>query len=179
MTKILFVGPQGSGKSTQARLLAQFLHLPYISTGDIFRRLRQENSEEGRAIKQILDSGELVDDQITAELVKKGLKDIDVQNGFIMDGYPRTLEQIKFFDPGFDKVFYLKLSDEEALKRLLKRGREDDTEDLIAERLRIYHEQTDPILDFYQKKGTLITIDGEGIIEQIQDRIRRVIGGQE
>lgn len=175
--KILFIGPQGSGKSTQGNLLAQYLNLEYISTGDIFRKLGQDNSEEGWVVKQILDSGRLVDDQTTAKLVEKRIKGIDAQDGFIMDGYPRTLEQIKLFDPGFDKVFLLELSDEEALKRLLERGREDDTKDLILERLRIYHQLTDPILDYYRNIGLLEIIDGGGSIEEIQDNLRKKVNG--
>lgn len=166
--KILFVGPQGSGKSTQGKLLARFLGLPYVSTGDMFRGL-------GGEIKQILDQGKLIDDQTTSKIVEEKLKGEEYRNGFIFDGYPRTIEQIKLFDPGFDKVIYLFLSDAEAIKRLLARGREDDTEDAIIERLRNYHLQTDPVLDYYRQKGTLQKIDGLGSIEEIRRRIRDAI----
>lgn len=175
--KILFIGSQGSGKSTQAELLEQFLGIPRISTGDIFRKIIQEDSDEGKRIKQILDSGQLVDDATTAEIVRKRISEETFKNGFIMDGYPRTLEQINIFDPGFDKVLYLKLPDEEAVRRLLVRGREDDTEESIAQRLRLYHEQTDPILGYYGKQGLLIEIDGLGSIEEIQQRIREQLNG--
>lgn len=166
--KILFVGPQGSGKSTQGKLLARFLSVPYISTGDIFRGL-------GGEIKQIMDKGKLIDDQTTSKIVEEKLKGEEYRNGFIFDGYPRTMEQIKLFDPGFDKVIYLFLSDAEAIKRLLARGREDDTEYAITERLRNYHLQTDPVLDYYRQKGTLQKIDGLGSIEEIRRRIRDAI----
>lgn len=166
--KILFLGAQGSGKSTQGKLLAKFLELPYISTGDIFRGL-------GGEIKQFLDKGKLVDNQTTSKIVEEKLKGEEYKNGFIFDGYPRTMEQIKLFNPGFDKVIYLDLSDTEATKRLLKRGREDDTEDVITERLRNYHLQTDPILNYYQQKGILKQIDGLGSIEEISQRIKSVI----
>lgn len=166
--KILFLGAQGSGKSTQGKLLAKFLGLPYISTGDMFRGL-------GGEIKQFLDQGKLVDDQTTSKIVEEKLKGEEYENGFIFDGYPRTMEQIKLFNPGFDKVIYLDLSDTEATKRLLKRGREDDTEDVIAERLRNYHLQTDPILDYFQQKGILKQIDGLGSIEEIWQRIKSAI----
>lgn len=168
--KILLIGPQGSGKSTQGKLLAQFLGLPYISTGDLFR-------EMGGEIKQILDQGKLVDDQTTVKIVEAKLNGEEYRNGFILDGYPRTMEQIKLFDPGFDKVIYLDLSDKEATKRLLTRGREDDMEELIAERLRNYHRETDPILDYYRQKEILKQIDGLGSIEEIQQRIRGVVNG--
>lgn len=168
--KILFVGPQGCGKSTQGKLLAQFLGLPYISTGDIFR-------EMGGEIKQILGQGKLVDDQTTVKIVEAKLDGEEYRNGFILDGYPRDLEQIKLFDPGFDKVIYLDLSDKEATKRLLVRAREDDTAELIAERLSNYHRQTDPILDYYRQKEILKQIDGLGSIEEIQQRIRGAVNG--
>lgn len=173
--KILLTGPQGSGKSTQADLLAQYLNVPKISTGDIFRKIKQEDSEKGKRIRQILNSGQLVDDQTTAEIVKRRLA--GEGSGFVMDGYPRTLEQINLFDPLFDKVFYLKLSDEEAIKRLLSRGREDDTRELIAQRLKIYHQQTDPVLDYYKVKGLLKEIDGLGSIDEIRQRIRDQLNG--
>jgi len=176
--KILFVGPQGSGKSTQAKLLADYLKVPYISTGDIFRQLREAGSEEGKRIREIYDLGKLIDDPTTVEIVKKRLSESDCVDGFILDGYPRNIEQVKLYDPGFDKVIYLKISDEEALKRLLARGRVDDTRELIAERLRIYHQLTDPILDYYQQKGSLITIEGLGTIDDIQNQLREVVSGQ-
>lgn len=163
--KILLIGPQGSGKSTQGKLLAQFLGLPYISTGDIFRQMRGE-------IKRILDQGKLVDDETTSKIVKEKLQEEKYQKGFIMDGYPRTLEQIRLHDPGFDKVIFLDLPDEEAIQRLLARGREDDTAQSIAERLKNYHTQTDPILDYYKQKAILTEIDGEGSIEDIQQKIK-------
>jgi len=168
--KILFIGPQGSGKSTQGKLLAQFLGLPYISTGDIFRSMQGE-------IKQILEQGRLVDDQTTSKIVEEELKNPKYQNGFIFDGYPRTLEQIRLFDPVFDKVVYLNLSDDESKKRLLARGREDDTDESIAERLKNYHQQTDPILDYYRQKGIFQSIDGMGSIDEIQFRIRDMVNG--
>lgn len=166
--KILFVGSQGSGKSTQGKLLAGFLGLQYISTGDIFRQM------QGR-IKKILDQGKLVDDKTTSKIVEEKLKKPEYNKGFVLDGYPRTLEQIRLFDPGFDKVIYLDLSDDEATNRLLARGREDDTEELISERLRNYHQQTDPILDYYKQKGTFFSVDGSGAVVEIQQKIRNLV----
>lgn len=178
MPKILFVGVQGSGKSTQGKLLAENLKVPYISTGDIFRKISQENSAEGQRIRQILESGNLVDDETTTELVKKRVTESDCQNGFILDGYPRNLNQVKLFDPTFDKVLYLKLSDEQASKRLMSRGRIDDLPENISQRLRVYHEQTDPMLNFYKEKGILQEIDGSLSVEEVKEKIRQVIDGQ-
>lgn len=170
--KILLIGPQGSGKSTQAGLLAEFLNLPKISTGDIFRQLAQEDSEEGRQMRQVMNEGKLIDDGTTAKIVGQRLQKDDVRNGFILDGYPRNLAQKELFDPGFNQVIYLKVPDEEVIKRLMARGREDDTLEAIKKRLELYYQQTEPLLDDYKNQGILVEIDGIGNIEEIQQRVR-------
>jgi adenylate kinase len=171
--KILFVGPQGSGKSTQGKLLAEYLKIPYISTGDIFREMAPVNE----MIRGILGKGELIDDWTTIQVVRERVKKPDCKNGFILDGYPRNLAQLRLFDPGFDKVIYLKLSDEQALKRLLARGREDDTKESIAKRLKTYHEQADSMLDYYRRQSSLSEVDGQETIEEIQQRVRDQLNG--
>lgn len=173
--RILLIGPQGSGKSTQAELLAQFLNIPKISTGDIFRQIAQEDSENGRKIREIQNSGKLVDDKTTAKIVEERLKQPDTKEGFIMDGYPRNLTQKDLFDPLFEKVFYLKVPDEEVTKRMLFRGRADDTEESIRTRLNLYYGQTKPLLDYYRQKGLLVEIDGIRSVMEIQDEIRKYI----
>ncbi len=171
--KILMIGPQGSGKSTQAELLANYLGVPKISTGDIFRKLSEEDSQEAKRVKDILSQGKLVDDETTTEIVKARLQDI--QNGFILDGYPRNIHQVEIFDPQFDKVIYLKTPKEELLKRLMSRGRTDDTPEAINTRLDLYFIQTQPLLDFYKSQGILIEVNGIGGINQIQDEIKKYI----
>lgn len=173
--KILLIGPQGSGKSTQADLLAQFLNLPKISTGDIFRVLAKEGSAESEQIKKILSEGKLIDDQTTARIVEQRLARNDCANGFILDGYPRNITQRQLFDPKVDKVFYLKVSDKEVIRRLMARGREDDKEEVIKMRLNLYYEQTKPLLDYYRNQGILIEISGEGSIEEIQNEIKKYV----
>lgn len=171
--KILLIGPQGSGKSTQASLLAEYLNLPKISVGDIFRELSKEESSEAQRLREILQAGKLVDDQTTSEIVKNRLNQADCQNGFILDGYPRTIEQMQTFDPNFDKVIYLEVPKEEVMKRLMARGRADDTHELIETRLDLYYKQTQPLLDHYRNKGILIEVNGVGSVEQIQEEIKK------
>lgn len=173
--KVLLIGPQGSGKSTQAAILAASLSLPKITVGDIYRKLSQENSEDSKRIKKILGSGKLVDDETTSRIVRERLNKEDCQNGFVVDGYPRTLEQANIFDPIFDKVFYLKIDPKIASERLLKRGRTDDTKELIEKRLKLYYQQTHPLLDYYTGKGIMIEIDASKNIKSIQNEIKKFL----
>lgn len=172
--KILLIGPQGSGKSTQGKLLANSLQIPYISTGESFRKIASENTDEGRRIKQIIESGNLVDDQTTAELLAKRIQADDCQNGFILDGYPRNVEQArKIADLNFDKVIYLNIADQVVLERLLKRGRVDDTASSIKTRLDLYYQQTQSLIDYYKNQGLLVEIDATVNIQTVQDAIKK------
>lgn len=173
--KILLVGPQGSGKSTQAKLLSEHLKIPVISTGDIFRQLSTDQSEIAIKVKQVLAEGKLVDDQMTSEIVKERLAKEDCGNGFILDGYPRNIAQINLFDPGFDKVLYFKLGHDKSIDRLINRGREDDTKESIETRLNIYYQQTEPILEYYENKGNLIEIDAALSIEEVWEKVKSLI----
>lgn len=171
--RILFIGPQGSGKSTQAQLLAKHLNIPKISTGDLFREIAKEDSENGKMIREIQNAGRLVDDKTTAKLVEERLKKSDVSAGFILDGYPRNINQKDLFDPKFERVFYLKVPDEEVTKRMISRGRADDTQESIKTRLNLYYEQTQPLLEFYRQQGILTEINGIGSVEEIQNEIKK------
>ncbi|OGE33906.1 hypothetical protein A3C59_01190 [Candidatus Daviesbacteria bacterium RIFCSPHIGHO2_02_FULL_36_13] len=170
------MGPQGSGKSTQGKLMSDYLNIPFIVTGDILREIAGSDTAEGKRLKEILESGNLVDDETVVSLIKGRLQKDDCKTGFILDGYPRTLEQAQSIeDINFEKAIYIKIPKEETLKRLLKRGRTDDIEELINRRLELYFQQTEPLLEYYKNKGILVEIDGMGDIEKIQSDIREKI----
>lgn len=170
---ILVTGPQGSGKTTQAKLLAEYLKVPFIGMGEVLRQRMERNDEIGRKIKEVMEKGELVDDQIVADFTKEKVMSPACQNGFVMDGYPRSIHQAGLFNPNFNKVFYLDIPEIQVLERLLKRGRADDKPDLIKERLQIYHQETEPLLDLYKNQGILKIVDGLKSIDEVQREIRK------
>jgi len=177
--KIVLIGIQGAGKSTQGNLLSEKLGIPYLSTGHIFRQIAKEKTRLGRYIKEVMNSGALIPDNKTLEIVSDYLKRPEYERGYIMDGFPRTIQQAKTFENGIDKVIYLKVSDEEALKRLSFRngeGREDETPKAIAKRIALFHEVTEPVIGFYREKGILIDVHGENSIEEIHKEILEKIG---
>ncbi len=177
--KILFIGPQGSGKSTQAKLLADSLNIPFISFGDLLRTLAKEENSLGKQLKMDLEKGKLVDDKIAAEVMKDRVSKEDCQRGFVFDGYGRSLHQLSLFDPQFDLVIHLDVSDEQVLDRLLKRAEEqkraDDTREAIKTRLESYHSFTEPVLQKYRTQGILQTISGIGLPDDIQKDIRDIV----
>lgn len=177
--KILFIGPQGSGKTTQARLLAEHLGVPFISFGALLRERAKQDSKEGRDLRKDMEKGKLVDDAIAAKVMKQRVQMDDCSNGFVSDGYARSLHQISLFDPMFDLVLYLDVSDEQILSRLLKRatqeGRFDDTPEAIKIRLLNYHKFTEPVLEKYKHDGILKIIPGIGSVDKIQTDLREAI----
>lgn len=173
--KILITGPQGSGKTTHAQILAQKLYLPVIDAGEMLRELAEEDSADGRSVKEDMEQGKLVEDKIVANLMRQRILSPDCQNGFVVDGYPRTLESLELFDPQYNWVFYLQVSDEEVQERLLLRGREDDKPELIRERLMLYHQMTEPVLGYYLKKNKLIRIDAHRTIEEVAKEIAQKV----
>jgi len=172
--KLILIGIQGAGKSTQGNLLKEELNIPYLSTGHIFREMSKEKTSLGRYIKEIMNAGFLIPDDKTVEIVSEYLKKPEYKKGYILDGFPRTLDQVKMFENGVDKVIYLKVSDREALWRLSYRDgddRQDETLAAIRKRIELFNTLTKPVLDYYQKKGILVEIDGEKSIDDIRKEI--------
>ncbi|MBI2443053.1 MAG: nucleoside monophosphate kinase [Candidatus Levybacteria bacterium] len=169
--KLILIGMPGAGKSTQGNLLAKKLKVPYLSTGHIFRELAKEHTPLGRRIKLVMNAGLLISDSKTLQIVIDYLKRPEYQKGYILDGFPRTLGQAQKFKNGIEKVIYLKVSDKEILWRLAYRddgGREDDTLLAIRKRIEVFHKFTDPVIEYYRKKGQLLEVNGERTVEEIQ-----------
>lgn len=173
--RVLITGPAGSGKTTQAKILAQNLNLCFFGAGEIFRKKSLEENETGKNLKKDLEEGDLIDNKIASKLLKEEIEQSHCPNGFVLDGYPRDLDQLRYFDPKFDKVILLEISEETVIKRLLERGRFDDTEKAIKERLKIYREETTAVLEYYEKLGILLKIDGEKKIEEVALEVEKKI----
>ncbi len=171
--KLILIGIQGAGKSTQGNILSEKLGIPYLSTGHIFREMTREKTPIGRYLKEIMNSGALIPDETTLEIVSEYLKRPEYEKGYIMDGFPRTTKQAQAFENGIDKVIYLRVSDKEALWRLAYRidEREDSTLVAIRKRIELFHEVTEPVIEWYRKKGQLVEVDGEKEIKAISEEI--------
>ncbi len=171
--KIILIGIQGAGKSTQGNILSEQLGIPYLSTGHIFREMAKEKTKIGRYLKEVMNSGALIPDETTLDIVSDYLKRSEYEKGYIMDGFPRTTKQAEAFENGIDKVIYLKVSDKEALWRLAYRidDREDSTLVAIRKRIELFHEVTKPVIEWYRSKGLLIEVNGEEAIEEISKKI--------
>ncbi len=179
---LLVLGPQGSGKGTQARRISAAHGVPHISTGDMFRAAIAAGTELGRRVEPILGSGDLVPDDLTVALIRERLSAPDATEGFVLDGFPRNLAQAEALDEMLaeidrvlDAVLFFDLSDELAVERIrgraLDEGRDDDTPDAIARRLAIYHDQTEPVVERYRATGKLVPLHAERSIEEVSTEI--------
>ena len=213
---LIFLGPPGSGKGTQAKMLVDHYGIPQISTGDILREAVREGTPLGREAKGYMDRGELVPDEVVVGIVRERLQGDDCKKGFILDGFPRTIPQaealeetLKGLSKGIDHVINIEVGKDELIRRLSGRRtcrkcgamyhiifdppkregvcdrcggelyqRDDDREETIRERLRVYEEQTAPLIEFYRKRGLLRTIDGKGEIKEIFERIKSAVEGK-
>ena len=187
--RIVLMGPPGAGKGTQAISLASQLGIPHISTGDIFRENVKNQTPLGLEAKSYMDKGEYVPNELTNKLVRDRLKNPDCENGFLLDGYPRTADQVqeldsilKETDSKLDAVVQLTAESEEVVRRLAKRaieqGRSDDTEEVLRNRLSVYEEQTAPLISVYESRGLLVKVDGLGEIAEVTQRITSALNSK-
>lgn len=208
--RLIIMGPPGAGKGSHATVFKRKFGIPHISTGDIFRHNVENGTDLGKKVKQYLESGQLVPDELTADIVKNRLKEEDCKNGFILDGYPRTVPQAEMLEKitqdmniKIDKVINLVVSDEKIMKRMTGRRicpncdaiyniynlppkqegkcdvcnteliqRPDDNPKVVKDRLDVYYNQTEPLLDFYRKKGILVVVEGK---DKIEDTTKDII----
>jgi len=179
---LLVLGPQGSGKGTQAKLISADRGILHVSTGDMFRAAIASGSALGRQVEPILARGDLVPDKLTVALIRERLSQPEARAGFVLDGFPRNLAQAEALDEmlagigrSLDAVLFFDLSDELALERVLGRardeGREDDTPEVVGRRLAIYHEQTEPVAELYRARGTLVPLHADRSIEEVAAEI--------
>jgi adenylate kinase len=183
MILVLF-GPPGAGKGTQAKLLAEHFNIPHLSTGDMFRAAIKNQTPVGVKVKAVLDAGNLVSDDLVNELVSEELKQNRFDNGFILDGYPRTVVQSSFISVWatekkrpIDGIISLVVERKELVKRILARGegRADDTEEAIEKRLAVYNNETAPVLNYFAESGLIKEIQGTGSVKDIFQRITKAV----
>lgn len=182
MSRLLLIGPPGAGKGTQATRLAEAYLIPAISTGDIFRSNVKNETSLGKQAKAYMDAGDNVPDSLTNDLIRHRLAESDAENGFLLDGYPRTTDQVRELDEflqghgtALDAVVELVADPDIVIRRLRKRaieeGRSDDNEAVVRHRLEVYREQTEPLIDIYDGRGALVKIDALGEIDDVTARI--------
>lgn len=188
--KLLIMGPPGAGKGTQAKVIADRLGIPAISTGDIFRHNVSRDTPLGAEAKRYMDAGEYVPDEVTNAMVRARIAEDDAIEGFLLDGYPRTVAQVAELDSmletrgdAIDAVVVLTVNQDEVVQRLLLRaqdeGRADDTEDVIRRRLDVYAEQTAPLVKVYGDRGVLVEVDGMGEVDEVTARVFEALGQPE
>lgn len=178
--RYVLLGPPGAGKGTQAKLLSEKLNIPHISTGDLFRANIGEGTDLGKEAKQYIDAGKLVPTDVTARMVEDRLRQDDAQDGFLLDGFPRTVEQAEILDKllkdmntELDGVLNFKVSDDVVVERMLARGRDDDNEETIRTRMEVYRTETQPLVEHYGDQ--IIPIDAEGDVDEINERALRAM----
>src|SRR5659263_430388 len=212
--KLIIIGAPGAGKGTQAEKLSEKLNIPHISTGDIFRSNISDNTQIGKQVRAYMDKGNLVPYELTIEIVKRRLQEKDCANGFILDGFPRTIPQAEYLDKAADElnisidaVLDIVVSDKEVIKRISGRRvcpscgmsyhisniphlvegicdvchshielRDDDKEEILVERLKVYHEQTEPVINYYQKNGKLVVVNGRETLEDTTADVFKALG---
>jgi adenylate kinase len=184
VTRLIFLGPPGAGKGTQAQMIAADCDVPHISTGDILRSAVADNTDLGKKAQQYMSAGELVPDDLMLDLIRERLGQDDAQAGWVLDGFPRNVPQAEFLGKLLEQiaqpadfVVNLDVTDEVIVARLQKRGRADDEEAVIRHRLEVYREQTEPLIDFYRNRQQLISVNGNQAMEAVYASLKQVIAG--
>jgi adenylate kinase len=186
VANILLLGPQGAGKGTQGKLIAAEYGIPHVATGDMLRVAMASGTELGRQVKPIYDSGRLVPDDLMIALIRERLGEEDAREGFVLDGFPRTMAQAEALEEmlreigrDLDVVFEFQVPDEVGRERMLKRaaeeGRTDDTPEAIDERLRLFHEETKPLIEYYRTRGNLVGIHGDRPVKEVFSEIQQTL----
>ena len=180
--RLIFLGPPGAGKGTQAQIISENYQIPHVSTGDILRAAVAQKTPLGKQAKDYMNRGELVPDDLILNLIQDRLSYEDTVKGWILDGFPRNVSQAAFLeellaklDQNADCVLNLEVPDEVLVSRLLERKRKDDNEETIRRRLEVYHQDTVPVIDFYQQRDALKTIDGNRTMEEVTEQLSEVI----
>lgn len=185
MVRLILFGPPGAGKGTQAAALSEQLQVPHISTGDIFRAAIANKTDLGVKVQSYLDAGNLVPDSVVIDMVRERLTQNDIANGWILDGFPRTVPQAQALEEvlsemnqDYNWVLNLQVPESLLMERLLSRRRKDDTEEVIQNRLDVYQNDTAPVLAFYSEGTRLVHIDGNAEVETVTARIQNAISGE-
>lgn len=182
MARLILLGAPGAGKGTQAKALAALVQIPHISTGDILRESVAQQTPLGVKAQSYMEQGNLVPDDLVMALIKERLSQSDAQKGWILDGFPRNESQAAFLDELLEEMdqayryaVNLEVPDDVLVQRMLGRGRADDTEEVIRRRLQVYHQQTAPLIDFYQARHKLVSIDGNVAPEVVLDKLKSLL----
>ena len=184
MTRVIFLGPPGAGKGTQAQVLCERVRVPHISTGDILRAAVKAKTELGQKAEGFMSAGELVPDDLILGLIRERLGQADTAKGWLLDGFPRNVEQAEFLNKLLEEigqtcevVINLEVPDDELVTRLLARGRNDDKEDVIRNRLKVYREQTEPLIALYTGSGLLASVNGNQEMAEVSEELTAIVQG--
>ncbi len=179
---LVFLGPPGAGKGTQSEILAEKFNIPHISTGDILRSAIANQTPLGKKAQSYVDQGDLVPDDLILDLIRDRLKQSDAQAGWILDGFPRTVDQASFLDDLLQDIHdnvpcavNLEVPDQVLIHRLLARGRKDDNQDIITHRLQVYREKTAPVIEYYLQQGTLHSVNGDRTPDEVHQALQSIV----